>query len=114
MAWRSRVEEFEADLYKVPMPRFFRTEKGELERTTYGDGEEKLEIGFRGVDVPDGQSVGIVIDGKEICQLLVNRGRARHELSNQRGDVVPRVAAGQVVEICYQGKALLRGTFERD
>ena len=114
MAWRRKLEEFEADLFKVPMPRFWRVEKGELERKKYEDGEEKLQINFHGLKVPDGQEVAVVIDGAEVCRLPVTRGRARRELVSTAGDDVPKVGSGSVAEIHYQGSALLRGVFERD
>jgi len=114
MAWRRVVEEFEADLFKVPMPRFFRVEKGELERKTYADGEERLEIRFGGIDVPDGSSVTMVIEGRTVCEIETSRGRGRLELSSQRGHDVPAVGPGDIVEIQFQGQPLLRGKFKRD
>lgn len=51
MAFRRRNYEFEADLYKVPTSWLFRREMGELERTSYEDGEERLKISVRGLEV---------------------------------------------------------------
>lgn len=114
MTWRRVVEEYEADLYKVPKPRFFRTEMGELERKTYADGEQNLDIRFRGVEVPDGESVAVVISGRSVCEIEVRSGRGRRELSSNNGDSVPTVQAGEVAEIQYAGQTLLRGTFLPD
>ncbi len=114
MGWRRVLEEFEADLYKVPMPRFFRVEKGELERKKYADGEERLEIAFRGADAPDGAHVSVYIDGAPVCQIEVRRGRGRGQLSTMAGEAVPEVKAGQVAEVRYQERVLLRGTFQPD
>ncbi len=114
MAWRRKIEEFEADLYKVPLPRFFRVEKGELERKRFEDGEEKLEITFRGVDVPDGARVAVVIDATSVCEVEVRSRRGRVELSSRDGREVPAVRNGSIAEIRYHGRALLRGTFRPD
>jgi hypothetical protein len=114
MAWRSKTEEFEADLYKVPLPRFWRMEKGELERKTYSDGEERLEIQFRGLPEPKDGMARVLIDGEPACDVPVCEGRARHLLSTETGEMVPKVASGSVVEIEYRGEVVLRGTFQRD
>jgi hypothetical protein len=113
-AWRRVVEEYEAELYKVPMPRIFRNEMGELERKTYDDGEELLEIVFRGAKVPDGSRVAVVVDGRHVCDVEVKRGRGRLELSSLRGQDIPRVSNGDIAEIQFGGQALLRGTFKPD
>jgi hypothetical protein len=113
-AWRRVVEEYEAELFKVPMPRIFRNEMGELERKTYADGEELLEIVFRGAKVPDGSTVAVVIEGKHVCAIEVRRGRVRLDLSSLRGSEIPRVSHGDVAEIQFGGQALLRGTFKPD
>lgn len=77
MTWRRVTAEFDADLYKVPKPRFFRVEKGELERKTYADGEERLEVRFHGIDVPEGTRVSVVIDGERVCEIAAARSRLR-------------------------------------
>ena len=83
MARRRVLEEYEADLYRVPKPRFFlfRVPKGELELKKYDDGEKRLEIKFVDVKVPDGSAASVVIDGRVVCQVEVNRRRGRLDLS---------------------------------
>jgi hypothetical protein len=114
MAWRRTLEEYEADLYKVPLPRFFRVEKGEVEIKKYDDGETRLEIKFYGVKVPDGAAVSVTFDGNFVCEVQVQRGRGRLELSAAPGQPVPGVTNGSVAEIQYNGEALLRGVFRPD
>ena len=114
MKWRRVLEEYEADLYKVPTPRFFRVERGELEIKRYEDGEARLEIVFFGVRVADGSTVAVVIDGQFVCDVVVKRRRGRLELSTAKGEPVPRVRNGSVGEIQYNGEPLLRGVFEPD
>jgi hypothetical protein len=112
--WRRVSSEYEAKLYKVPLPRLFRNSKGELEHKTYADGEESLEIAFRGAKVPDGTMVSVVIDGKPICDVEVRRGRGRVDLSSVHGHQIPSVSEGDIGEIQYVGQALLRGVFRSD
>lgn len=114
MGFRRRNYELEADLYRVPTPWLFRREMGELERTSYEDGEERLKISFRGVEAPDGASVAVVIDGAPVVDVSVERGRGRRILSSKEGAEVPEVKAGQQVEIRFLGKPVLAGVFELD
>jgi hypothetical protein len=114
MGFRRRNYELEADLYKVPTPWLFRREMGELERTSYEDGEERLKISFRGLDIPDGAAAEVVIDGAVVAELPVSDGRARQILTTTEGHSVPEAKAGQEVEIRFQGTALLAGVFKRD
>ena len=113
-AWRRVVEEYEAELYKVPMPRIFRNEMGELERKIYDDGEEWLEIVFRGAKVPDGSTVRVAIDGKPVCNVEVRRGRGRLKLSSLHGHDIPRVSDGDIAEVQFGAQAHLRGKFKPD
>lgn len=114
MGFRRRNYEYEADLYKVPRPWLFRREMGELERTSYADGEERLKISFRGVEAPDGASAEVVIDGAAVVEVRVERGRGRLILSSNEGVEVPDVKAGQEVEIHFLGKPVLAGVFKLD
>ena len=111
MGWRRQNYELEAHLFKVPTPRLFRRKMGELERTSYEDGEERLKISFHGIDAPDGAVVALVIDGRTIANLPVERGAVRKIPSSREAAAVPEVKAGQTVEIHLLGKAVLAGVF---
>ena len=114
MGFRRRNYEFEADLYKVPTPWLFRREMGELERTSYQDGEGRLKISVRGVDAPDGATVAIVVNDKAIAELSLEKGRTKRVLSSNDGDAIPDVEAGQEVEIRLLGNVVLTGVFKLD
>lgn len=114
MAWRRKVEELEADLFRVPLPRFFRFEKGEVERKRFEDGTEELEVRFHGLRVPDGTTVILTIADREVCPVMVRGGRGRVDLSSSAGREVPSARSGDVVEVRSQGQALLRGTLRPD
>lgn len=110
MKIRRVVEEFEAELYGGSS----RQRLGKLERKTFGDGAEELELRCRGLDLPDGATLTVTVDGTAVGEAAVARGRARLELESAKGHAVPRVAAGQTVEARYGGQTILRGTLERD
>ena len=114
MGWRKVVEEYEADLFPVSMSELSGDKKGKLERKTYGDGEERLKIRLRKVDLDDGATVKVVIDGDAVCDIEVADGKGRAELSSKEGTTVPDVHEGSLVEVQYQYRPLLRGTFEPD
>jgi len=114
MAWRTVVEDYEADLYKVPTPRFFRREMGEVERKRFDDGEDLLKVVFRGVEAPDGDRVEVVIAGRVACEVEIKGGQAYVHLSSANGDVVPAVQHGDVAEIHYRGHPVLGGVFHPD
>ena len=113
------IEEFEADLYtSVDVPKLlaplFRSKGGEIEVSTYDDGERRMEVEIDKLSVPDGSTVSAIVDGNVVCELQVNRGRGRLVLRSSRGDTVPAVGGGGVAEIRYNGEVLLQGTFRRD
>lgn len=114
MAGRRKIEEFEAGLYNVPLPRFWRLEKGEFERKAYDDGEEKLEICFRGLPKPDGGLARALINGELVCEIPVSGGGGQQVLSTNAGETVPKVGSGSLAEIEYHGQVVLRGLFKRD
>jgi hypothetical protein len=109
-----RTQEYEADLYKVPMPRSFRIPKGELESKEYPDGNRRLEIEFYGAGIPDGASASVVIDGRPVCEVEVYRRHGKLKLSSAEGATLPDVGNGSVGEIQYRGQPLLRGVFRPD
>lgn len=114
MGFRGRNHELEADLYEVPMSHLDRREMGELERTSYSDGEERLKISFGGIDAPDGTLADVVVDGAKVAKLPVKRGMARVVLSSTDGARVPDFQKGQEVEIRVSGRAVLAGVFKPD
>ncbi|MBN2147008.1 MAG: hypothetical protein JW726_06450, partial [Anaerolineales bacterium] len=77
MTWRRVESEFEADLYKVPPPRFFlfRGSVGEAEVKRYSSGEARLEVKFYGLKVPDGTTVSVLIDGALVTEMPIRRQR---------------------------------------
>lgn len=114
MAWRRKIAELEADLYRVPPPRFFRFPKGEAEFKEFDDGERRLELVFYGLKAPDGTEVQMLLNGEAVLSTPLRRGRARRDLSTSRGDQVPRMGEDDVAEIAQGGVVVLRGVFRPD
>ena len=114
MAWRRVLVEFEADLYQVPVPKLFKFPKGEVEFKEYSDGERKLEISLWGLKLQNGCMASVYLNGEEIVEVQIQRGRGKLELSSKEASSVTEVNNGDILEICNNGKVLLEGTFKPD
>jgi hypothetical protein len=114
MAWKRKLCEYEADLYRVPKPRFFRFPKGEIEYKAFDDGERQLEIKFYGIKAPDGTTVELLVDGTPGLTVSLKNGRVNTKLSSSAGHSIPEMLDGNVAEISHEGTVLLRGTFKPD
>ena len=119
---RREIDEYEADLYKVQEPSwlnrllglFMQSKHGELEMKVYDDGEREMKFKLYGLNVPDGSTVSAVVDGNAAFEVRVDRGQVRMFFSSARGDSIPIVRNGSVVQIRYGGETLLEGTFRPD
>ena len=85
-----------------------------IERTRFGDGVQELEVKAKGLDLPDGERVELVVDGEVLLEIEVERGRAKVEFDTDSGRHVPEVSAGQTVQIRHGGETLLEGDFYLD
>jgi hypothetical protein len=116
--WQRKIEEYEADLYTIQTSwwakLFLRSKAGEMEIKRYEGGEKRMEIDLKGLKVPDGAQVSIVIDDRVAREVEVRRGFARVRLSSAEGEPIPDVQLGSMVEVRYMGEALLEGTFKPD
>lgn len=86
---------------------------GKSERKRYSDGEERLKVRARDLDVPDGTEVEISIAGAVVAGARAEDGRIRLDLSSRRQSV-PVVADGDVIQLAVSGRPLLEGTFRPD
>ena len=114
MAWKRKIAEIEAHLYRVPAPRFFRFPKGEAEFKEFDDGERRLELVFYGIKAPDGQEARMLLNGEPVLTASLRRGRARLDLTTAKGDEVPRMQVDDVVEIDCGSGVVLRGVMRPD
>jgi len=114
MAWRRVVTEFEADLYQVPVPRLFKFPKGEAEFKEYSDGERKIEISLWDLKVQDGATASLRLNGEDMCEVQIVRGRGKLELSSKEITNIAEINNGDVLEVYTDGKVLLEGIFAPD
>lgn len=114
MSRQGKLAEYEASLYPVPRRWLFNFPKGEVEYEAFDDGEKQLEAKVFGLKVPDGEAVSLATSHGTVCQIEVQRGRGHIRLSSNNGDPLPEIEAGDEVEIYYQGRLILSGSFRGD
>jgi hypothetical protein len=114
VGWRNKIAEYEAHLYRVPRPKFFRFPKGEAEFKQFDDGERCLELVFYGIKAADGAEAQIRLNGEIALSTTLRRGRARLDLTTAKGHEVPHMGDGDLVEIVYDGEVALRGELRPD
>ena len=106
------VEMLEADLFSHPQ-HSGETRQGELEYTKTQSGEAALNIELEAIDTLVNQSVSIFIAGTNVCQLTMTDQRVDRMCSPADDIIIPQVSSGDVAEIRFQDKAVLKGTFDR-
>ena len=112
--FRRVVEDFEADLRPTLINDFSQTGKGEIERELYEDGSSELKVQFSRTNIPDGDSVQLLINGSKTGDFQVSKGRVYQKVNTQSGQTVPSIKAGDTAEIEYNGTVILSGTFYLD
>ena len=108
---RRIIEDYEAKL-RPPVGR--RAGRGKAEWERYGDGNEEFHARFRKLDLPDGASVEVRLDGALLGKTMISKGTGSLKFRTESGDRVPKAVAGQVAEIVHDGVIVLEGTFEPD
>ena len=87
---------------------------GKVEWQRHGDGSEELDARFRKLELPDGSSVEIRLDGAVLGCASISAGAGYLKLESVKGEAVPKVVAGQVAEVLLDGVVLLTGVFKPD
>lgn len=85
--------------------------RGKAEWKEYQDGSRRIKISITGVGQDDGTLMDVVMDGRLIDQIPLERGKARFRRESERGEQVPTPAAGQLLQIGCVGRILLEGSF---
>jgi len=113
MAIRRVLRELEARL--IPPAAAARSRaNGKLERKEYGDGTERLKISVRGLDVPDGSTALVAVEGSPVTQFDIWRGAGRSDTQTATPSALPEMRVGQVVEVQVAGEIRLSGTLRVD
>lgn len=110
LGFRRVVEEYEATLSATGSS----PARGKAERKRYADREEALKVRGRGLEVPDGERVFVVLEGRRVGETVPAGGRFRFEASNHAGCSIPRVHEGSRLELRWNGKVMLAGVFRPD
>ena len=105
---RTILRELETHLFPAaagPSPKA----SGKIERKTYGDGTERLKVKVRKLDVPDGRTATVTAGNVVLCEMEVTRGRGEFDREEPAGGALPKLAAGQLVEVRVGEDVHLRG-----
>lgn len=114
MKWKRKIAEYEADLYKHPPARFFRVPRGETEFKEFEDGERQFEFVFHGLKINDNAHATILVNGQRVLDVMIRSGRAHLNLSTERGDTVPKISDGDIIELSYGERIFVKGVFKPD
>lgn len=112
--FRRIEEEFEARLTpppedSSPSP----SASGKTERKRYGDGEERLKVRARDLELADGTPVSIVIGGTAQAEVTVKDGRMKLDVTSAER-TIPRVGTGDRIDVLADGVVHLTGEYEPD
>lgn len=106
---RTVLQEFEAQLQ--PADRAYPNARGKAEWKRYGDQSLRLKVKASGLNLPEGPSLEITMDGQKIGEMVIEGNRARFERDSEKGEVVPAVHADQVIQVYFGSQLLLTGKF---
>lgn len=71
----------------------------------------ELEIRVRQINLPDGTSLGVVVNGTSSGNMVLAGGEGRLRLRSDNGDVIPSVVVGTPISLTNGGDAIMNGTF---
>jgi hypothetical protein len=108
---RNVTQECEAQLQPTQMGAhtIARSAQGKGEWKTYGDGTRQCKVWVSGLKLSDGAVIQVSVSGKQITELLVQRGAARYKRRTERGEAVAEVAPKQSLQVSYAGQIILEG-----
>jgi hypothetical protein len=110
MRVRSVRQELEAHLTPTPASRQVRA-RGKAEWKVYEDGTRQGRVSLSRLDLADGAMIEIIVAGHRIVELAVQHGLARYRRESERGEAVPVVEAGQILQVIDSGQVILEGRF---
>ena len=118
MSWRKELADYEASLFEEQRSRFSflgPKKKGELEYKKYDDGEERLSIRLKGLNLPRGEAaVAIKINDILAVDMNVTDGSGYLLLRASHGDKVPPVNNRDLVVVLHNERILCSGKFHKD
>jgi hypothetical protein len=109
MRIRNVLQEHEAQL--TPVEKEYAKARGKSEWKRYGDESRRLKVSVSGVNLPDGTTLEISIDGRQIGEMIVQRKIARFERETEKGENVAPVGVDQVLQVSLKGKVIMEGKY---
>jgi hypothetical protein len=112
MRIRSVQEEFEVKLHPLTTANpAVVAARGKGEWKTYADYSRQCKLSISNLKLPDGTELQVTVNGRIIGEMTVERGNARFRRETERGEFVPHVQIGQVLQVVWGDTAILEGTF---
>ena len=105
-------EDFEARL--TPIDGSEAGGRGKAERERFKGDAEELEVRLYELALPEGTTLEVFLRDESIGYTTVKDGRAVLRLENKSGASVPKVLAGDQIEVRRSGSVILRGVFKED
>jgi hypothetical protein len=112
--FRRIVEDYEARLAAPGQSAARDAASGKAEHERFEDGEIQFEVRGRGLDLVDGAELDIRLNGEVVARTTVSRGGASLRLSTRTSDPIPKVRAGDRLELAHRGIVVLVGSFDPD
>ena len=110
MRIRNVHEEFEAHL--SPSPGSLQAgARGKAEWKLYSDGSRQCRVSLSRLSLEDGTALDLVVEGRRIAQLSVERGTARYRQETERCETVPPIEANHILQVIQSGQVILEGRF---
>jgi hypothetical protein len=113
-SFRRIVEDFEAHLAPPDSAIVAKTGAGKAEHERFEDGEVQFEVRGRDLAVAEGTELEVRLNGVVVARTVVSQGRISLRLSNQHGNLIPAVRAGDRLEVAHRSVVLLEGSFRPD
>jgi hypothetical protein len=115
MKWRRIVEDYETRLAPTPdAGAAFARASGKSEHERFADGEIEFEVRIRDIDLPDGTSLEMRVNGFFVTSTAVARGKVDVRLSHHGGDTIPPCGAGSRVDVLLGPRTVMSGIFQPD
>ena len=111
---RKVLESYTARLEPVEKNEYVAGGEGGFKRVYYQDGNSELKLRIYGTNLPARSSVKLNINGYTVKEIKTSRGGAYLDMDSRKGISVPLVSRDDVIEIIYDGKAILKGTTIRN
>lgn len=110
MRIRNVLQEYEATLAPGPASDC-PAAQGKAEWKAYDNGTRQGRVSVSRLALPDGAVLELVVGDQRIAQLTVQRGSARYKRATDKGEGVPVIEKGQVLQVIHAGQVILAGQF---